>query len=67
MADVAQQLTPDDVSAVSAWLAAQPVPGGGKPATTLPASMPARCGGVADVPATSALAGAGSGAAGAVR
>ena len=56
MADVARQLTPDDVSAVSAWLAAQPVPGGGKPATTLPAAMPARCGGVADVPVAAGAA-----------
>ena len=50
MADVAQKLTPDDVSAVSAWLAAQPVAGSGKPATSLPAAIPLRCGGVADVP-----------------
>lgn len=50
MADIARQLTPDEVSAVSAWLAAQPVVAGGKPARTLPAAMPARCGGVADVP-----------------
>lgn len=48
MAEVARQLTPDDVSAVSAWLAAQPVPGNGKPATRLPAPMPVRCGGVAE-------------------
>lgn len=50
MAAIARQLTPDEVSAVSAWLAAQPVPAGGKPAHGLPAAMPARCGGVADVP-----------------
>lgn len=50
MADIARKLTPDDVSAASAWLSAQPVSGGGKPATTLPARMPARCGGVAEVP-----------------
>jgi cytochrome c553 len=48
MAEVARQLTPDDVSAVSAWLAAQPVPGNGKPANRLPAPMPVRCGGVAE-------------------
>ncbi|MCZ8094221.1 MAG: c-type cytochrome [Acidovorax sp.] len=48
MADVARQLTPEDVSAVSAWLAAQPVPGHGKPASSLPTAMPARCGGVAE-------------------
>ena len=56
MADIARQLTPEDVSAVSAWLAAQPVAGSGKPATTLPAAMPARCGGVALSPVVSATA-----------
>lgn len=50
MADIARQLTPDDVSAVSAWLAAQPVPGGGKPAARLAQPMPVRCGGVDGVP-----------------
>ena len=50
MADIARQLTPDDVSAVSAWLAAQPVPGGGKPAASLAGAMPMRCGGVDGVP-----------------
>lgn len=50
MAAIARQLTPEEVSAASAWLAAQPVPAGGKPANHLPAAMPARCGGVADVP-----------------
>ena len=56
MADIARQLTPEDVSAVSAWLAAQPVAAGGKPARTLPAAMPARCGGVAEVPVAAAAA-----------
>lgn len=46
MARIARQLTPDDVSAVSAWLSAQPVPAGGKPATALPAPLPRTCGGV---------------------
>lgn len=50
MADIARQLTPDDVSAVSAWLAAQPVPGGGKPAARLEGAMPLRCGRVDGVP-----------------
>ena len=58
MADIARQLTSDDVSAVSAWLAAQPVAVGGKPARTLPAAMPSRCGGVADVPVAAAAAAA---------
>ena len=56
MADIARQLTPEDVSAVSAWLAAQPGAAGGKPARTLPAAMPARCGGVAEVPVAAAAA-----------
>ena len=46
MAQVAKKLTPDDVSAVSAWLSAQRVPDGGKPAAHLPAPLPIRCGGV---------------------
>lgn len=50
MAEVAQKLTPDDVSAISAWLSAQPVPGGGHPAVDLPAPLPLRCGGVDGMP-----------------
>ncbi|MDD2712934.1 MAG: c-type cytochrome [Simplicispira sp.] len=46
MAQIAQRLTADDVSAISAWLAAQPVPGGGQPAAALPAPLPLRCGSV---------------------
>lgn len=46
MAEVTQKLTPEDVSAVSAWLSTQRVPGGGKPAAQLPAPLPIRCGGV---------------------
>ncbi len=37
MAEIAQRMDADDVAAVAAWLAAQPVPGGGKPAPALPA------------------------------
>ena len=47
MGQVAQKLTPAEVSAISAWLAAQPVPDGGRPAAALPAPLPLRCGGVA--------------------
>ncbi len=47
MGQVAQKLTPAEVSAISAWLAAQPVPAGGAPAAALPAPLPLRCGGVA--------------------
>jgi cytochrome c553 len=49
MAAIAKKLTPDDVNAVSTWLAAQPVPAGAKPLAStanLPAPMPAGCGGV---------------------
>jgi len=50
MAQVATALTPADISAVSAWLAAQPA--FGKPATSLPAPLPLDCGGVANAVAT---------------
>ena len=50
MADIARRLTPEDVGAVSAWLAAQAVPGRGRPAARLPGAMPMRCGGVQSLP-----------------
>ena len=46
MAQVAKALAPDDISALSQWLAAQPVPAGAKPAAALPAAPPLPCGGV---------------------
>jgi cytochrome c553 len=39
MAEIAQRMDAGDVTAVAAWLAAQPVPGTGKPAPALPARM----------------------------
>lgn len=48
MAQIAKLLTADDVSAVSHWLAAQPVPASAKPAPSLPAPMPMGCGGTGD-------------------
>lgn len=48
MAQIAKALTPDEVSAVSHWLAAQPLPASTKPATTLPAPMPMGCGGTGE-------------------
>jgi len=48
MAQVAQALAPEDIGAVSQWLAAQPVANGAKPAARLPAPLPLRCGGVPD-------------------
>ena len=47
MAQVAKALAPQDIAALSQWLAAQPVPAGAKPARALPAQLPLRCGGVA--------------------
>lgn len=46
MAEVARRLTVEDVGALSAWLAAQAVPGQGKPATAFKGEPPMRCGGV---------------------
>ncbi len=46
MAKIAGQLRPEDVGAVTAWLAAEPVPASARPATSLPAPMPMPCGGV---------------------
>ncbi len=46
MAQIAQRLGPHDISALSQWLAAQPVPIGAKPAASLPATPPLECGGV---------------------
>lgn len=45
MAQIAQRLAPQDISALSQWLAAQPVPAQAKPAAALPAPMPLECGG----------------------
>jgi cytochrome c553 len=45
MAKISAQLTPDEVSAVSAWLAAQPVPSNSRPLASLPAKLPMDCGG----------------------
>ncbi len=46
MGKIAAQLSPADINAVTAWLSAQPVPAGAKPATSLPAPMPLTCGSV---------------------
>ncbi len=50
MAEVAKALTTADVSAVSAWLAAQPVPANGHPAVRLPQPAPLKCGQIAATP-----------------
>lgn len=46
MATIASQLTPEDVGALSAWLAGQPVPAGAKPAAASRAPLPMTCGSV---------------------
>jgi len=46
MADVARKLKPDEVSAVSAWLASQPLPTATKAVAHLPEPLPAPCGSV---------------------
>ena len=46
MKEVAQKLSPADISAVTAWLVAQPVPVDPRPAAAGSASMPLRCGGL---------------------
>ena len=45
MADVAKALGPEDISAVSQWLAAQPVPVPARAADALPTPAPKPCGG----------------------
>lgn len=44
MAQVAQRLSPEDLTAVAAWLAAQPLPADPHPAPALPREMPMACG-----------------------
>jgi cytochrome c553 len=44
MGQIARQLRADDVSAVSAWLATQPVAKNAKPADSLPQPLPMDCG-----------------------
>ena len=46
MAQIAKALAPQDIGAVSQWLASQPVPRGAKPADTVAAPLPLRCGGL---------------------
>lgn len=54
MAEVAKALAPEDIGALSQWLAAQHVPRAANPAATLPAPLPLRCGGVPDPAAPAA-------------
>ena len=47
MATIARRLDPQDVAAITAWLAAQPVPADGRPAGRTAARLPLDCGGLA--------------------
>ena len=49
MAQIAKLLKPEDISALSQWLAALPVPAGAKPAARLPKALPMNCGGVPEL------------------
>lgn len=44
MAQISKQLSPEDIGAVSAWLASQPVPDDMSPDATLSAKLPMPCG-----------------------
>ena len=48
MAQIAKLLNPEDISALSQWLAALPVPAGAKPAARLSEALPMNCGGVSE-------------------
>jgi cytochrome c553 len=46
MAQIASRMTGEDVAAAAAWLSAQPVPSGGRPARALAAPLPLQCGSI---------------------
>jgi cytochrome c553 len=46
MAQIAERLSPEDLGAVAAWLAAQPMPGDTHPAAAFAAPPPLECGGL---------------------
>jgi len=51
MAHIAKQLSPEEISAASAWLATQPAPSGMRPAPAAAlARLPLSCGGVPQSP-----------------
>jgi cytochrome c553 len=54
MAEIAQRMSPDDVAAVTAWLAAQPMPPAGARASTAATRLPMKCGSVDAARAASA-------------
>ncbi|MEI7447588.1 MAG: cytochrome C [Burkholderiales bacterium] len=46
MATIVRRMPAEDIAAVTAWLAAQPVPAAARPAAALPATLPLDCGGL---------------------
>jgi len=58
MAKIARLLAPDEIGAVSAWLAAQPVPAHARAASDVAGALPIACGGLAP-PTANATGGAG--------
>lgn len=44
MADVGRRMTTADINAVASWLAVQPMPADTRPAASLPAALPLKCG-----------------------
>lgn len=46
MAEIAGRLAPEDIEAVSTWLAAQPLPADTRPPSAPAAALPMRCGGL---------------------
>lgn len=50
MASITERLSMSDVSAVSGWLASQPLPASSKPARALPQAMPLKCGSTWEAP-----------------
>jgi cytochrome c553 len=49
MSRVAKAIAPEEISAISSWLAAQPVPADARPAAAFAGALPFECGGVIDV------------------
>ena len=46
MQTVAKALQPDEITAITAWLVAQPVPADGRPAPAGSITLPLECGGM---------------------
>lgn len=46
MAEIARRLRPEEINALSQWLAAQPLPASPKPEARMPQPLPLKCGGL---------------------